>query len=240
VVAERPQPPINIGVFNPILLLSIYHGKNSRKVNRKEMGFTTLILDFDGVIRHWLVIDVHEKETLLGIEPGTLHKMAFQERYLLPAITGKISHHQWMLEVCNEFHKRFNQVSVEQIHSIWKRAKWSIDDRLVPEIRAKYPELNLVLASNATNLLRKDLKTAKLLDEFDSILNSSELGVAKPDCRFYQEGLEKLHICPQQAIFVDDQGANVQAAQNFGIRSFEFVSKVDLYNCLNELIRVNV
>ena len=118
-----------------------------------KAGLSTVLIDFDGVLRHWVVEDVHQGELNLGIPPGSLHKLAFDKEFLLPAITGKVTHSQWMLEVCTRIQKTFDQVSIERINAFWTEAKWIIDNTLIPQLQSILPDSRLVLASNATSKL---------------------------------------------------------------------------------------
>jgi putative hydrolase of the HAD superfamily len=58
------------------------------------------------------------------------------------------------------------------------------------------------------------------LDEIcHHVVDSSEVGVRKPDARIFEIALERLGgIDPARAIFVDDFEANVAAAQALGMR----------------------
>ena len=56
---------------------------------------------------------------------------------------------------------------------------------------------------------------------FDIIVDSSEVGLRKPDRRIFDLALERLGgIAPERAIFLDDFDNNVEAARNIGIHGF--------------------
>lgn len=57
------------------------------------------------------------------------------------------------------------------------------------------------------------------LDElFDSIVDSSQVGMRKPDPRIYSHALECLgNVAPHRAVFLDDFHGNVTAANNMGM-----------------------
>lgn len=57
-------------------------------------------------------------------------------------------------------------------------------------------------------------------DLFQVIVDSSEVGVRKPDPRIFELALERLGgIAPERALFLDDAASNVEAARRLGIRS---------------------
>jgi putative hydrolase of the HAD superfamily len=58
------------------------------------------------------------------------------------------------------------------------------------------------------------------LDElFDDVIDSSEVGLRKPDARIYELALDRLGVQAARAVFVDDAPGNVAGAERVGIRS---------------------
>jgi len=57
---------------------------------------------------------------------------------------------------------------------------------------------------------------------FDGVYASHLMGLAKPDPSFYTYILDQEGCPPEQAVFIDDLPANVEAAGNLGIHSFVF------------------
>ena len=56
-------------------------------------------------------------------------------------------------------------------------------------------------------------------DLFDDIIDSSAVGMRKPDERIYRLSLERLGgVAPERAVFVDDWPGNVAAARRLGMR----------------------
>lgn len=58
----------------------------------------------------------------------------------------------------------------------------------------------------------------------DGMVISGEEHVAKPDARIFEILLQRYHIVPQEAIFVDDNKPNIDAAMALGIRGIVFQS----------------
>jgi putative hydrolase of the HAD superfamily len=61
---------------------------------------------------------------------------------------------------------------------------------------------------------------------------SSKLGVNKPDELMYTTALEELRIKPEEAIFIDDNGRNVEGAKVLGIEGILMDRK--MYSIANE------
>lgn len=56
---------------------------------------------------------------------------------------------------------------------------------------------------------------------FDCIIESSKVGVRKPDVRFYEIACEQLGIEPAEAVFLDDLGVNLKPARALGMQTIK-------------------
>jgi putative hydrolase of the HAD superfamily len=56
---------------------------------------------------------------------------------------------------------------------------------------------------------------------FDEVIESSKVGVRKPEPRFFELACERLGIEPGQAIYLDDLGANLKPARAMGMRTIK-------------------
>jgi putative hydrolase of the HAD superfamily len=62
-----------------------------------------------------------------------------------------------------------------------------------------------------------------ILELFDVIVESSRIGVRKPEPRFYEIACEQLGIDPDEAVMLDDLGVNLKPAREMGMRTIKFV-----------------
>jgi putative hydrolase of the HAD superfamily len=90
-----------------------------------------------------------------------------------------------------------------------------------------------------TNNFRSALETrtemAEVLALFDVVVASSEVGVRKPERRFYELACNMLGVEPREVVILDDLGANLKPARAMGMRTIKVVSPSD---ALAELERV--
>jgi putative hydrolase of the HAD superfamily len=56
---------------------------------------------------------------------------------------------------------------------------------------------------------------------FDVIVESSKVGVRKPDPRFYEMACEMLDVKPEETVFLDDLGINLKPARAMGITTIK-------------------
>ena len=61
-----------------------------------------------------------------------------------------------------------------------------------------------------------------MFDQFDDIVLSGEVGIAKPDPAVYRLVCERSGIEPSEAVFLDDSPTNVAGAHAVGMPAFIF------------------
>ncbi len=66
-----------------------------------------------------------------------------------------------------------------------------------------------------------DKRFAELVAMFDVVVESSRIGVRKPDARFYELACEALEVEPAEAVFLDDLGVNLKPARAMGMRTIK-------------------
>jgi putative hydrolase of the HAD superfamily len=76
---------------------------------------------------------------------------------------------------------------------------------------------------------------SEVLALFDAVVESSVVGVRKPDERFYTMACDALGIAPNQAVFLDDLGVNLKPARAMGMVT---IKVSDTTSALTELEQV--
>ena len=112
-----------------------------------------------------------------------------------------------------------------------------LDRELLALIRSLRPARRTGLISNAWLDLRDYVVKNRFADAFDSIIISAEVGLLKPDPQIFALALRQLGATPQQAVLVDDTLANVEAANNLGMRGLLFQSPQQAQRDLENIIQ---
>jgi putative hydrolase of the HAD superfamily len=73
---------------------------------------------------------------------------------------------------------------------------------------------------------------SEVLALFDHVIESSKVGVRKPDRRFYEIACEMCGVEPDEAVFLDDLGVNLKPAAAMGMTT---IKVVDPAAAINEL-----
>jgi putative hydrolase of the HAD superfamily len=83
--------------------------------------------------------------------------------------------------------------------------------------------LKLALLTNNVKEFGSAWRATFPVDElFEVVVDSSEVGVRKPDRRIYLLTCERLAVEPAAAVFVDDNRGNVEAARAVGMEAIQF------------------
>jgi len=69
----------------------------------------------------------------------------------------------------------------------------------------------------------RESEMGAVLALFDAVIESSKIGVRKPDPRFYQLACAQLDIQPNEAVFLDDLGINLKPARALGMTTIKVV-----------------
>jgi len=180
-----------------------------------------VIVDFGGVLVR--SEDPSPREALareLGLAVEDLERLIFASDLSLRAQRGELPEPEFWKAIG----ERLGIRSPEKIQQV--RQRFFAGDRLnaplVEALRQWKGQVALGLISNAWSGLREVLRHLGLLDLFDAVVISAEVGLLKPDPRIYLLALERLRVPPQATAFVDDLPENVQAARALGLYGIHF------------------
>ena len=106
---------------------------------------------------------------------------------------------------------------------------------MVAIARRLHKRYRTALLSNATPLLDRLLCDLDLDDLFDAVINSSRVGLRKPDPAIYLLTLERLGLRAEECLFVDDKQRNTDVALALGMHAVTFSSASQLERELRTL-----
>ena len=194
-----------------------------------------ILTDLDGVIRIWSP-EIHRKaERATGLPEGAIPGTAFSDDLLPLVITGQISDDEWRRRIVDLLSEDFPEASTERAVELWSASPGDVDLEVLEILRACREKAKLVLISNATSRLPSDLRRLGIAEDFDYIINSSEVGFTKPDPNIYFAALDTVEATPEQALFIDDNAGHVAAATRLGIAGHTYAGADDLRQKLNHL-----
>ena len=71
-------------------------------------------------------------------------------------------------------------------------------------------------------------KVAEIMTVFDHVIESSKLGIRKPDPRIYALMCEALDVDPARCIYLDDLGINLKPARAMGMHTIKVLNEAQL------------
>lgn len=77
------------------------------------------------------------------------------------------------------------------------------------------------LTNNFVSEPAGERRVGPVLDLFDVVVESSRVGVRKPDPRFYEIACSLLDVHPTEAVFLDDLGVNLKPARAMGMTTIK-------------------
>jgi putative hydrolase of the HAD superfamily len=193
-----------------------------------------VIIDLDGVIRHWDPSYYEEAEEHLGLPPGTITAVAFAEDRLARAMDGRTSFADWCAEIGSEV-AGLHGVEAALVAETWAEAGWRIDEtvlELVAEVRRVVP---VALLSNASTNLLDDLERSGIAGAFDAVVGSAHLGAAKPSAEAFEAAAAAIGVPLHRCLFVDDTAGHVEAARRLGARAEVFTDVDELAQLLRDV-----
>ncbi|MCX7818297.1 MAG: HAD family phosphatase [Kiritimatiellae bacterium] len=185
-----------------------------------------LLSDLGGVV---VRLDLARPAALMGSRcrpswrknPARIRRAFAEDRLLEQYERGQISRVEFLAHVRRR--TGFSGTD-EEFVAIWRRM-FRPDDEMIRAWRQMVGRgVGLWYWSNTS-----EMHVPWIFDAFPEIaihagaVLSYQLGVTKPDLRFYRLGLEAMGAAPEQCVFVDDDLNNCIAAEACGIRSVHHV-----------------
>lgn len=200
------------------------------------MPFKAVIFDMGGVLLR--TTDPAPREALareVGITRAELEQLVFASETAVQAETGLISEARHWKTVLDHLKIPEDQ-RAEFIRRYWSKDR--VDNDLLEYIRQLRSSYRTGLLSNAWDGIREAIlkRFPQMLEVFDAVAFSAEVGLRKPDPRYYHWILSRLGAAPEEAVFIDDFPVNVEAARRIGLAAIRFYDPQQMRRELADLL----
>jgi putative hydrolase of the HAD superfamily len=91
------------------------------------------------------------------------------------------------------------------------------------------------VAVDAVDRLRQDELRA-VLARFSAVIESSKVGVRKPEPRFYEIACETVNVQPDECVFLDDLGINLKPAAAMGMQTIKVANSTQALTELSQVL----
>jgi putative hydrolase of the HAD superfamily len=145
------------------------------------------------------------------LEKGQLDMAAYFERVVekAPAVLGR-------------------PLDMEAYGRFWRSTAPGVQWMTVHKMRdLKARGLRIGLLTNNVKEFGDNWRAMFPIDELcEEVVDSSHVGMRKPDREIYALTCERMKITPEEAIFVDDNADNITAARAYGMEAVHFLEPV--------------
>jgi epoxide hydrolase-like predicted phosphatase len=201
------------------------------------MQITTIIWDIGGVLER--TEDFHPRALLcerLGISVNDLSDLIFGNSTEFRVQLGLVS----LEEHYDHIQEQLSLGSRDELNEVLEQffAGDRLDTTLVDHIRLLRQEYTTLVLSNYMIVLRDKINNVwQIGDAFDHLIISAEVGVKKPSPEIYHIALETAGCRPEQAVFIDDDARNIQAAAHLELHTVHFQHREQALEELDTILK---
>ena len=123
---------------------------------------------------------------------------------------------------------------------IIKLLKGSIRENMVSFLRELKSDFKLGCITNnvkSSSEENTDNETEEAMSIFDHIIESSIVGIRKPNPEIYMMSCDALNVSPDQCIYLDDLGINLKPARELGMTTIKVIQPEDAIQEVRNLLK---
>ena len=123
---------------------------------------------------------------------------------------------------------------------IIKLLKGSIRENMVSFLRELKSNFKLGCITNnvkPSSEENTDNETKEVMSIFDHVIESSIVGIRKPNPEIYMMSCDALNVSPDQCIYLDDLGINLKPARELGMTTIKVIQPEDAIQEVRNLLK---
>ena len=123
---------------------------------------------------------------------------------------------------------------------IIKLLKGSIRENMVSFLRELKSDFKLGCITNnvkSSSQENTDNETEEVMSIFDHVIESSIVGIRKPNPEIYMMSCDALKVSPNQCIYLDDLGINLKPARELGMTTIKVIQPEDAIQEVRNLLK---
>jgi epoxide hydrolase-like predicted phosphatase len=199
------------------------------------MSIKAIFFDFGGVIlRTEYQAPRQQLAERFNMEYEDIDKAVFGSPSALRASLGEITEEEHWKEIGKRF--KLSDADLKAFETSFFAGD-VIDRDFLEYIDTLRPKHHVGLISNAWSGLRDYMTKEKVIQFFDSVTISAEVGAVKPEPKILQIALEQAGVKAEEAVFVDDFPANIMACESLGMKGILFKSPQDVIKQLYQILK---
>jgi epoxide hydrolase-like predicted phosphatase len=201
------------------------------------MSIRAVFFDFGGVIMRTEYQSPRQKlAERFNMDYDEMDRAVFGSDSARRASLGEITEDELWAQVLKRFKQPVSEVQAFRDNFFGGDV---IDRHLVEYIRSLRGKFHTGLISNAWSGLRGFITKENLIDLFDTVVISAEIGVVKPSAKIYEFALDQAKVGAGEAVFVDDTPVNIEACEKIGMKGILFNDPEESMNRLHHILKSN-
>jgi epoxide hydrolase-like predicted phosphatase len=200
------------------------------------MGYRAVIFDLGGVVLDSPLHAIARYERELGIPAGFVNRVVIEagSEGAWPRLErGELPMEEFFGVFESECRERGQTLSAaEMMLRIGECGPRPVMLEAIGRIRRRA----IAVAALTNNWAGEQDRTHELRDRFDVFVESSVVGLRKPDPRIYLLVCESLAVEPSESVFLDDIGRNLKIARELGMTTIKVEQPEEALDALSELL----
>jgi putative hydrolase of the HAD superfamily len=189
------------------------------------LGLRAVIFDYGMVLTGMPDAEAHDTMVRIsGLTVDQFEKFYWADRHAYDE--GKLNGVTFWQKFARNAGLRLNAEEIDQLNRQDARM-WTTSNpaMLAWQRELKAAGIRTAILSNMGDSVLDNIKREfRWIDDFDVLVWSYQLHIAKPDPAIYRHTLEQLGTRPEETLFIDDKRVNVEAAQALGMKALEFTT----------------
>jgi len=191
------------------------------------LALRAVIFDYGMVLTGAPVAEAHDAMLrITGLPHDRFEALYWADRHAYDE--GKLTGLEFWRKIVRDASLNLDPKAIDDLNS-WDARMWTTQNPAMLAWQQNLKQhglLTAILSNMGDSVLENMQREFDWLSNFDVLLWSFQLKMAKPDPAIYHHALEKLGTRPEETLFIDDKNVNIEAARALGINAILF-STVD-------------
>lgn len=193
------------------------------------MGLRAVVFDFGMVLTGAPDAQAHAQLVrITGLDAERFESFYWTDRHAYDE--GKLTGLGFWHKLVRDAGLNLPESAIEELNR-WDARMWTTFDPAMLAWQQQVKEsgyLTAILSNMGDSVLESIEREFQWLKNFDTLVWSFQLGVAKPDPAIYRHTLKQLGTDAAETLFIDDKPANVEAARALGMEALVYTGMTEL------------
>lgn len=189
------------------------------------MALRAVIFDYGMVLTGQPDQEAHDAMVrITGLEADAFEKLYWADRHAYDE--GKLTGVTFWQKFARDSGNALTPEQLDELNRLDARMWTTQNPAMVAwQQRLKAHGIRTAILSNMGDSVLESIERAySWIQNFDVLVWSFQLGMAKPEPAIYLETLKRLGTKPEETLFVDDKRVNIDAARALGMKAIEFTT----------------